>query len=154
MRPARPWHRFLPSRLRRGLSRMRALANRHPRRSAALLLSALALQTTLVFLGPDPAPALSARYRALLRPAAAVPPSGDRPAAAAIPFTLSNYRAVRDLLDTLEYLRARPVHSRDDTLRFLRVLERYARLDTAFAGAVARSGARRATLPGDPPPIP
>jgi hypothetical protein len=112
---------------------LRALANRHPRRSAALLLGILGLHTALAFLWTPSAPRASALYGSLLQDTKPSPPSGDRPGGASIPFTLGNYRAVRDLLDTLEYLRARPVHSRADTLRFLRLVERYARLDTAFA---------------------
>jgi hypothetical protein len=128
-----PWTRFVPSRWRASLSRLRDQANRHPRRSAALLVGLLALHTALVLRWPDPAPTAAALYGSLLQDAKPSPPSGDRPGGASIPFTLGNYRAVRDLLDTLEYLRARPVHSRADTLRFLRLVERYARLDTAFA---------------------
>jgi hypothetical protein len=126
------WKNILPARLRLQLARLRMLANQHPRRSAAILITALILQTVVVFLWQPAAPASATDYTRL-RAAVPIPPSGGRPGMPSIPFTLGNYREVRALLDTLEYLRSRPVHSRADTLMFLRVLEQYARLDTAFA---------------------
>ncbi len=129
MEPSAPWDRIPSGPLRRRLARLRALANRHPRRSAALLLALLALHCVAVFLW-TPSAAPTPGYGQLFRNG---PSSGDRPAPAGIPFSLGHYLEVRDLLDTLAYLRARPFHTRADTLRFLRVLERYARLDTALA---------------------
>jgi len=144
-----PWSRFVPSRWRASLSRLRALANRHPRRSVALLLGILGLHTALAFLWTPSGPRASALYGTLPRSGAS-PPSGGRPGQASIPYTISNYLAVRELLETLEYLRSRPVHSRADTLRFLRLVERYARLDTAFARQLRAS--ERSQPPSPPSP--
>ena len=136
------WKNTLPANWRSRLSAWRQLANRHPKRSVAVLLSALLLQTALAFLWHPASPQAASEYHRL-GAALPSPPSGDRPLMPSIPFTLGNYREVRALLDTLEYLRARPNHSRADTLLFLRVLERYARLDTAFARSL------QPAVPGD-----
>ena len=145
MLPYTSWKNILPVRWRQRLVQLRDLANRHPRRSAAILISALVLQTALVFLWQPSVSATSMDYTQL-GTAVPISPSGVRPGLPAIPFTIGNYREVRALLDTLEYLRSRPRHSRSDTLLFLKIMERYARLDTAFARSL-RSADR--SLPYD-----
>jgi hypothetical protein len=148
MLPYTSWKNILPARWRQRLVHLRDLANRHPRRSAAILLTTLALQAALVFFWQPSVSATSLDYTQL-RAAVPISPSGARPGMPPIPFTIGNYREVRALLDTLEYLRSRPGHSRSDTLLFLRIMERYARLDTAFARSL-RSADR--SLPSDPHP--
>ena len=50
--------------------------------------------------------------------------------------------AMRSIRDSLELLRTKGFRSREDTLLFLRIMERYARLDTAFARQLADAQGR------------
>ena len=55
-----------------------------------------------------------------------------------IPYSLRNFMEMRSIRDSLELLRAGGFRTRQDTLLFLRILGRYARLDTSFARQLAR----------------
>jgi hypothetical protein len=71
-------------------------------------------------------------------------PSGQT--AAQIPFTLHNFLEVRVLKDSLTQLMGKQGRSREDTLLFIRILERYARLDTAFARSLSDRQHRQNTI--------
>ena len=55
-----------------------------------------------------------------------------------IPYSIRNFLEMRSIRDSLELLRAGGFRTRQDTLLFLRILGRYARLDTSFARQLAR----------------
>jgi hypothetical protein len=63
--------------------------------------------------------------------------------AADIPFTWKNFQEIRALKDSLEYLMGKTQRSEADTLLFIRIFEKYARLDPAFAKAIVKKPPRQ-----------
>ena len=53
-----------------------------------------------------------------------------------IPFTLSNYMAVKSLKDSLDYLMAKKQLTREDTLLFIRICQQYSKLDPHFSSKI------------------
>ncbi len=49
-----------------------------------------------------------------------------------IPFTLSNYMALRSLKDSLDYLMSKKPLTKEDTLLFIRICQQYSKLDPHF----------------------
>jgi hypothetical protein len=49
-----------------------------------------------------------------------------------IPFSIRNIITVKHIRDSLQYLMAKEKKSHDDTLLFIRLMTRYAKLDTSF----------------------
>jgi hypothetical protein len=62
--------------------------------------------------------------------------------AADIPFTWKNFQVISALKDSLEYLMGKTQRSEADTLLFIRIFEKYARLDPAFAKAIVKKPSR------------
>ena len=70
-----------------------------------------------------------------LHPAGLLRQGGSNAAATlpTIPFTIQNFLQIRAIKDSLALLIGKADRSREDTLLFMRILDQYAQLDTAFA---------------------
>ena len=53
-----------------------------------------------------------------------------------IPFTLSNYMAVKNLKDSLDYLISKKKLTKEDTLLFIRICQQYSKLDPHFSSRI------------------
>ena len=129
---------MLPSAVLNRLRSLREAANRRPKAAVAILLTATSLNFGLLMLVSEHGRQQAFSYQSLNPLAPRI--TGARPSsqtAAQIPFTLQNFLEVRALKDSLTQLMGKQGRSREDTLLFIRILERYARLDTAFARSLS-----------------
>ncbi len=124
----------LPTSMRQRLKRLREQANSRPRLAVGIMLTVAALNLVLLVVVSEKSRQQPLSYRAL-NPVDRVIPNEQAFAASApdIPFTLRNFLQVQAMKDSLALLMGKSQRSMEDTLLFIRILERYARLDTAFA---------------------
>ena len=145
--PASLLKAMLPSAVLHRLRSLREAANRRPKAAVAILLTATSLNFGLLMLVSEHGRQQAFSYQSLNPLAPRI--TGARPSsqtAAQIPFTLQNFLEVRALKDSLTQLMGKQGRSREDTLLFIRILERYARLDTAFARSLSDRQHRQNTI--------
>lgn len=130
---------ILPVRLRQWCQRVREIANAHPRKTVAIILAAVSLNVSLVIYLSEKTRQQPFSYTNL-SPAKVVNRQWEKVnlQAADIPFTWKNYQQISALKDSLEYLMGKANRNKEDTLLFIRIFERYAELDPAFAKALMR----------------
>jgi len=109
-------------------ARFRALANRRPKRTVAILMSIVFINVILLLsftnhFKPLSIVELSTKMR--YQEPDQIPSMG-------IPFTLENYRMMSAIQDTLAYLASKPERSAADTLIMLRLFERIEKIDPDF----------------------
>lgn len=130
---------ILPNGVLRWCLRMRMVANRRPRKTVGVILSLVSLNVAFVFYLSEKSRQQAFSYTSI-SPGKLVGQqikalnvqAGD------IPFTWKNYQQVSALKDSLEYLMNKTNRNAEDTLLFIRIFERYARLDPAFAKAILK----------------
>jgi hypothetical protein len=128
---------LLPSSLSRQLNILREKANRRPGMAAGILVAVATANLLLLVIVSERSRQQPLSYRSL-NPIRRVVGDRQLPRAAEIPFTLHNFLEVRAMKDSLATLMGKTSRTREDTLLFIRILERYARLDTAFATQLHR----------------
>lgn len=130
---------MMPNRLLRWCRRVRIVANRHPRRTVAVLLAGVAMNVSMVIYLSEKTRQQPFSY-ATISPMKVIGRDWDTVSlhAAKIPFTWKNYIEVSSLKDSLEYLMRKTQRNAEDTLLFIRIFEKYAHLDPAFAKAVMK----------------
>ena len=134
---------MMPNRLLRWCRRVRIVANRNPRRTVAILLAGVALNVGLVIYLSEQTKQQPFSYSSI-SPIKLVGRDWDtmNMRAADIPFTWKNFQVISALKDSLEYLMGKTQRSEADTLLFIRIFEKYARLDPAFAKAIVKKPSR------------
>ena len=136
---------LLPAPVVDRLMRLRATANRRPKTTATLLLAFALVNFALLLMTGASNGTRAFEYPWKGRRSVEgmfkdkVLDQGHAPS---IPYSLRNFLAMRSIRDSLELLRTKGFRSREDTLLFLRIMERYASLDTAFARQVAEAQSR------------
>jgi hypothetical protein len=149
-----PQHTPLPH-WRQRFVRIKNRANERPKLSVAILLGAATLNFGLLLLI-----ARNTRQEAFsystLHPAGLLKQSRSNAAATmpTIPFTIQNFLQIRAIKDSLALLIGKADRSREDTLLFMRILDQYAQLDTAFARELqdgVRSAKKDAHMKNDTP---
>jgi hypothetical protein len=128
---------MMPSRLLRWCQRMRMNANRHPRKTVAILLAGVTFNVGMVIYLSETTRQQPFSYTSI-SPGKVVGREWEtvNGRAADIPFTWKNFQQISALKDSLEYLMRKTDRNAEDTLLFIRIFERYAQLDPAFAKAV------------------
>jgi hypothetical protein len=130
---------LLPAPLQGRLKALRAAANRRPKLTAALLLAfSLANFALLLLTGSRTSKAFDYPWNETQAEGRMMDDHASSKHSPPIPYSLRNFLEMRSIRDSLELLRAGGFHTRQDTLLFLRILGRYARLDTSFARQLAR----------------
>jgi hypothetical protein len=130
---------LLPDPLQERLKALRAEANAKPRLTAALLLAfAIANFGLLMLSGSRTSKAFDYPWNASQTEGRMLNDHASSKQSTPIPYSLRNFMEMRSIRDSLELLRAGGFRTRQDTLLFLRILGRYARLDTSFARQLAR----------------
>jgi hypothetical protein len=116
---------------------MRIIANRHPRKTVAILLAGVAFNVAIVIYLSETTRQQPFSYTSIT-PGKIVAKEWEtvNGRAADIPFTWKNFQQISELKDSLEYLMRKTDRNAEDTLLFIRIFERYAQLDPAFAKAV------------------
>jgi|GWRWMinimDraft_13_1066021.scaffolds.fasta_scaffold12920_2 hypothetical protein len=132
-------HMIMPVRLRKWCHRVREIANANPRKTVAIILAGVALNVGMVIYLSEKSRQQPFSYTNL-SPAKVVGRDWEKVnlQAADIPFTWKNYQQITALKDSLEYLMGKANRNKEDTLLFIRIFERYAELDPAFAKALMR----------------
>ena len=136
---------LLPTPVVERLKTIRSAANQRPRLTAAILLAFAVVNFGLLLLtgSADRARAFDYPWKGRQSVDGMFKDKvSDQGQAPSIPYSLRNFLAMRSIRDSLELLRTKGFRSREDTLLFLRIMERYARLDTAFARQVAEAQSR------------
>jgi hypothetical protein len=130
---------MMPNGLLRWCRRVRIAANRNPRRTVAILLAGVALNVGLVIYVSEQSKQQPFSYSSI-SPIKLVGRQWDTVSmrAADIPFTWKNFQEISSLKDSLEYLMRKTERNAEDTLLFIRIFEKYARLDPSFAKAVIK----------------
>lgn len=130
---------MIPSRLLRWCRRVRIVANRYPRRTVAVLLAGVAMNVGMVVYLSEKTRQQSFSY-STINPMRVMDRDWDTVSlkATEIPFTWKNYMEISSLKDSLEYLMRKTERNAEDTLLFIRIFEKYAGLDPAFARAVMK----------------
>lgn len=130
---------IMPVKLRQWCQRVRDIANAHPRKTVAIILAAVSLNVGMVIFLSEKTRQQPFSYTNL-SPAKVVGRDWEKVnlQAVDIPFTWKNYQQVSALKDSLEYLMGKANRNKEDTLLFIRIFERYAELDPAFAKALMR----------------
>jgi hypothetical protein len=130
---------LLPAPVQGRLKALRAAANRRPRLTAALLLTfALANFALLLLSGSRTSKVFDYPWDASQSEGRMLEDHASSRHSPPIPYSLRNFMEMRSIRDSLELLREGGFRTRQDTLLFLRILGRYARLDTSFARQMAR----------------
>lgn len=130
---------MIPNRLLRWCRRVRIVANRHPRRTVAILLAGVTINVGMVVYLSEKTRQQPFSYTTI-SPKNVMGRDWDTVSlrAAEIPFTWKNYTEISSLKDSLEYLMRKTERNAEDTLLFIRIFEKYAGLDPAFAKAVMK----------------
>ena len=125
---------MMPVRLLQWCQRVREMANAHPRKTVAIILAAVSLNVGMVIYLSEKTRREPFSYTTI-SPVKVVGNDWGKVnlQAADIPFTWKNYQQVSALKDSLEYLMGKANRNKEDTLLFIRIFERYAELDPAFA---------------------
>jgi hypothetical protein len=130
---------LLPAPLQGRLKALRASANKRPRLTAGLLLAfALTNFALLLLTGSRASKAFDYPWNASQSEGRMLEDHASSKHSPPIPYSIRNFLEMRSIRDSLELLRAGGFRTRQDTLLFLRILGRYARLDTSFARQLAR----------------
>ena len=130
---------LLPAPVQGRLKALRAAANRRPRLTAALLLAFALFNFALLMLtGSRTSKAFDYPWNASQMEGRMLEDHASSRHSPPIPYSLRNFMEMRSIRDSLELLRAGGFRTRQDTLMFLRILGRYARLDSSFARQLAR----------------
>lgn len=130
---------MMPNRLLRWCRRVRIIANRHPRRTVVVLLASVTINVGMVVYLSEKTRQQPFSY-ATISPMKVMGRDWDTVSLRAeeIPFTWKNYMEISSLKDSLEYLMRKTERNAEDTLLFIRIFEKYAGLDPAFANAVMK----------------
>jgi hypothetical protein len=130
---------LLPAPLQGRLKALRASANKRPRLTAGLLLAfALVNFGLLLLTGSRTSKAFDYPWNETQSEGRMLEDHALSKHSPPIPYSLRNFLEMRSIRDSLELLRVGGFRTRQDTLMFLRILGRYARLDTSFARQLAR----------------
>jgi hypothetical protein len=130
---------LLPAPVQERLKNLKAAANAKPKLTAALLLAfALANFALLLLSGSRTSKAFDYPWNASQTEGSILHDHASSKHTPPIPYSLRNFMEMRSIRDSLEHLRSSGFHTRQDTLLFLRILGRYARLDSSFARQLAR----------------
>ncbi|MGE9310884.1 hypothetical protein ACLOAU_04540 [Niabella sp. CJ426] len=113
-------------------ARFRAIVNKRPKRTVAILMSIVLINVLLLFSFTDhfkPLSIVELSTKMRHREPDQIPSMG-------IPFTLENYRMMSAIQDTLAYLASKQARSAADTLIMLRLFERIEKIDPGFFKAI------------------
>ncbi len=130
---------LLPAPVQGRIIALRAAANAKPRLTAGLLLAfALVNFALLLITGSRTSKAFDYPWNASQTEGRMLNDHASSKQSPPIPYSLRNFMEMRSIRDSLELLRLNGFRTRQDTLLFLRILGRYARLDTSFVRQMTR----------------